>query len=478
MRNIFALLLSGLAVLASCSKNATGTAASAGVDSLVHADWSRNAVIYEVNTRQYTEEGTFNAFARHLPRLKELGVDILWFMPIHPISELNRKGELGSYYAVRDYKAVNPEFGTFADFKAVVDSAHAQGMKVLIDWVPNHTGCDNAWVTDHPEYYKRNDNGEMFGPFDWTDVYELDYSNEATCRAMIDAMTYWITQAGIDGFRCDVAGRVPTDFWNRARRELEAAAGDRSIFMLAEATEPELTQRAFDMVYNWPMKDLFTELAATQGQYSFVKEGEQPRTFPSKKAAAIDSLMAEQTAQYPADAYMMNMTSNHDLNSWEGTEYQRLGIFAPAFAVLTYILPGMPLIYTGQEAGLDRALEFFIKDTPPQWGEHADIFAFYQKLNALKHSRKELAAGSVGAPLCRIDVGGDIYAFTRSNGETGTLVAVNLTSQPQPATIEASISADCASGAIDIFTDAAPDNNFTLLPGEYRVITYNVNTAR
>ena len=180
-----------------------------------HPEWAKNAVIYEVNTRQFTPEGTFKAMGTHLDRLKDLGVDILWFMPIHPISEKNRKGKLGSYYAVKDYTAVNPEFGTLEDFKALVGEAHKRGMKVLLDWVPNHTGCDNAWVTEHPEYYARDNSGNMFGPFDWTDTYKLDYSKPATRAAMISSMLFWLIEADIDGFRCDVASEVPVDFWTK-----------------------------------------------------------------------------------------------------------------------------------------------------------------------------------------------------------------------------------------------------------------------
>ena len=179
-----------------------------------HPEWSRNAVIYEVNMRQYTPEGTFKAFEAYLPQLKELGVDILWFMPIHPISELNRKGELGSYYAVKDYKAVNPEYGTLDDFKSIVDKAHSLGMKVILDWVPNHSGCDNAWVTEHPDWYVTDSLGKMYGPYDWTDVYKFDYSNKEMRAGMIDALQYWVRDLDIDGYRCDVAGEVPTDFWN------------------------------------------------------------------------------------------------------------------------------------------------------------------------------------------------------------------------------------------------------------------------
>lgn len=199
------------------------TTQAAAPTTLQQPDWSRNAVIYEVNWRQMTPGGTLPELTDQLPRLKNLGVDVLWLMPIHPISELNRKGGLGSYYAVKDYKAVNPELGTLEQFKDFVKKAHKQGFKVIIDWVPNHSGCDNAWVKEHPDWYALDENGKMFGPFDWTDVYKFDYSNPAMRAGMIDAMKFWLTEADIDGFRCDVAMQVPTDFWNEARPQLDAA---------------------------------------------------------------------------------------------------------------------------------------------------------------------------------------------------------------------------------------------------------------
>ncbi len=390
-----------------------------------HPEWSRNAVIYEVNLRQYTPSASVKEFGEHLPRLKDLGVDILWFMPIHPISELNRKGELGSYYAVKDYKAFNPEFGTIDEFKAVVDSAHAMGMKVILDWVPNHTGCDNAWVTEHPEWFSLNDEGKMYGPFDWTDVYELNYDNRQMRAAMVDALKFWLTDIGVDGFRCDVAGEVPTDFWDEARPQLDSVKPD--LFMLAEASKPELQKHAFNMGYNWPMKDLFSEIAATSGQYSFKKEGEPMRTFPTKHAIAIDSLLAEQAATYPRDTYLMNMITNHDLNSWEGTEFDRLGNLADAFAVLSYTLPGMPLIYTGQETGMNRPFEFFKKDQCPEWEPRNNYFEFYKQLNALKHGQEALNAGESGGEIKRYNTQcNDIYAFSRSKGNSKVVVLVNL----------------------------------------------------
>ena len=380
-----------------------------------HPDWSRNAVIYEVNVRQSTPEGTFEAFLPQIPRLKDLGVDILWFMPIHPISEDGRKGKLGSYYAVRDYKGVNPEFGNIDDFRKVVKAAHENGMKVIIDWVPNHSGRDNAWVKNHPDWYQRNEKGEMFGPYDWTDVYKFDYSNPEMRKAMTDAMAYWLREADIDGFRCDVAFEVPTDFWNENRPQLEAVKP--GIFMLAEAPNPELLEHGFDMDYNWPMKDLFSAIAATSGQYTFKGEDGNIKQFPEKHASDIYVRLEEEANNYPADSYLMNMTTNHDLNSWEGTEFERLGNLNEAFAVLMYTLPGMPLIYTGQEVGMNRAFEFFEKDEAPDWNSGKDVTAFYRKLNDLKHSRKELAAGSKeGAKLERIATASDdVIAFRRGN---------------------------------------------------------------
>ncbi|MDE6287466.1 MAG: alpha-amylase [Muribaculaceae bacterium] len=400
-----------------------GRAEKPAATTVQHPEWSRNAVIYEVNLRQFTPEGTIEAFRSHLPRLRDLGVDILWLMPVHPISEDGRKGELGSYYAVKDYKAVNPEFGTMADFRKMVDEAHALGMKVIIDWVPNHSGRDNAWVAEHPDWYARDEQGNMFGPFDWTDVYKFDYSVPEMRAAMTDAMQYWLREGDIDGFRCDVAGQVPVSFWDENRPKLEEVKSD--IFMLAEATEPELMLHAFDMDYNWPMKDLFSAIAATQGQYTFVNPQGHKQSFEPAHATDIYALLNSQNATYPVDSYMMNMVTNHDLNSWEGTERERLGQLHRAFAVLTYTLPGMPLIYTGQEVGLDRALEFFVKDTPPEWGSRPDVTEFYRVLNNLKHNSPELAAGVKGAPVEMLPTASpDVLAFRRGD----VLTVVNLSS--------------------------------------------------
>lgn len=465
---IFKSIIAGIASLFTFGSNATTPTKT----NVIHPEWSRDAVIYEVNLRQYTPTGKVADFAKELPRLKELGVDILWFMPIHPISEKNRKGELGSYYAVKDYKGFNPEYGTIDEFKAMVDQAHELGMKVILDWVPNHTGCDNAWVTEHPEWFSRNEQGEMYGPFDWTDVYELNYDNREMRAAMVDAFKFWLTEIGVDGFRCDVAMEVPTDFWNETRPQLQAVKPD--LFMLAEASVPELHIDAFNMGYNWPMKDLFSEIAATAGQYTFKKEGEPMKTFPIKHAVAIDSLLADQAANYPGDTYLMNMITNHDLNSWEGTEFDRLGNLNKAFAVLSYTLPGMPLIYTGQETGMNRAFEFFKKDEAPAWEPHNEYFTFYQTLNNLKHSNKALRAGDQGGKMLRYPtVSNDVYVFSREAQGDKVVVMVNLGAKTADVTYTGT--APVQDTNINIFTGKAENHPATLAPGEYRVFINPTN---
>lgn len=397
-----------------------------------HLEWSRNAVVYEVNIRQYTSEGTFKAFEAHLPRLKELGVDVLWFMPIYPISEHNRKGTLGSYYAIKDYKAVNPEFGTLDDFKSLVKKSHDMGFKVLIDWVANHTGGDNVWLESNPEWFVRDEAGNFTSPYDWTDTYKLNYENKGMRAAMKDALKYWVQECDIDGYRCDVAYEVPTDFWNEARKELDAI---KPVFMLAEAEHASLTLNAFDMVYNWPLKDFMNRIAkgesADNAQYTHEMLG-ITIAGRSLRAQDLDLLFAKQDSLFPRDVYQMNQITNHDLNSWEGTEFERLGEGVKAFSVLTYTINGIPLLYTGQETGMNRALEFFEKDTPPDWNSGSEWFAFFQKLNELKHCEPALAAGIEGGEMIRFQTKSpDIYAFARRKGASEVVVLLNLSASAQ-----------------------------------------------
>jgi glycosidase len=310
---------------------------------VVHPEWSRNATIYEVNIRQFTLEGTFNAFSEQIPRLKKMGIDILWLMPVAPIGEKNRKGSLGSYYSVRDYKAINPEFGTLDDFKKVVEKAHQEGMKVIIDWVANHTSWDNPWITEHPDWYTKDSLGNMISPYDWTDVVQLDYTKKDVWNGMVDVLKYWIRETDIDGYRCDVAWKVPVEFWDFARTELDKV---KPVFMLAEAEIPQYHTRAFDMTYAWELHHLLNSIA--QGK---------------KNVRSLDSLLIRQDTLFPADAYRMLFTSNHDENSHKGTEFERMGEGSICMAVLTATLPGMPLLYSGQESAFNKRLRFYDKDT-------------------------------------------------------------------------------------------------------------------
>ncbi|WP_372753212.1 alpha-amylase family glycosyl hydrolase [Labilibaculum sp.] len=380
--------------------------------------WTRNANIYEVNIRQYTPEGTISAFIEHMPRLKEMGVDILWVMPIFPISEKMRKGSMGSYYAVADYRAVNPEFGTMEDLKKMVDKAHEMGMHVILDWVANHTGWDNVLMTEHPDYYTRNEVGDVVIPegTDWTDTADLNYDNEGLREYMIGSLKYWIENADVDGFRCDVAGMVPTDFWEQAREDLDSV---KPVFMLAEDGGAELVQNAFDMCYGWDFHHLMNEIA--QGE---------------KNANDIDAYYAKIDTVFPADAYIMNFITNHDENSWNGTVQERMGDAGNAFAVLTFTSPGMPLIYSGQEAGLNKRLEFFEKDTI-DWSNKS-LLPFYTELLSLKSSNKALQNGVKGGAIVRIpsDKSEKVYAFVREAEGDKVLVILNLSGQDQEFTLQ------------------------------------------
>lgn len=390
--------------------------------------WMENAVIYEANLRQGTPNRNLKGLQQQLPRLKDLGVDIIWLMPIHPISEKNRKGRMGSYYAVQDYKAVNPEFGTMQDLKDFVKAAHDKGMKVILDEVCNHTGCDNAWVTEHPEYYARNEKGEMFGPFDWTDTYKLDYNNPATRAAMADALKFWVKEADIDGYRCDVAGEVPTSFWEEVRPQLEAI---KPVFMLAEASEPSLMKKAFDADYAWPMKDVFNAIAATQGVNSYAEA--KKLNLPEMTAADIPALIEKQKTQYPRGSVHMNMITNHDLNSWEGTEFERFGPAVKTFTMLSYMLPGMPMMYTGQEVGFNHAFEFFEHDkTQPDYSPN-EYTVFYNVLNTVKHYNSALNANEPIERTNFIDSADpDVLTFTRQNGKDKIVVVANLSNKISP----------------------------------------------
>lgn len=416
---------------------------------VTHPDWARKAVIYEVNVRQYTKEGTFAAFEAHLPRLKELGVDVLWFMPVHPISEKNRKGTLGSYYAIKDYKEINPEFGTKEDFKKLVDKAHEMGFKVIMDWVANHTGCDNVWTVSHPDWYVKDDAGNFKSPYDWTDTYELNYDNQEMRAAMLEAMKYWITDFGVDGYRCDVAHEVPTDFWNNVRASLDSI---KPVFMLAESENADLMDHAFDANYSWELMHIMNDV------YKGDKNAEDIATYIKK--LSTDSTVCP-------DAIKMNFVTNHDENSWNGTEFERYGKGAEAFAVLTYTLNGMPLIYTGQEIGMTKRLSFFDKDMVPSWKENKTT-TFYKKMNELKHTNLALLAGT-GGTIRRYQTSENknLLVFSRDQGGRHMLVMINLS----PKSISYSSNDAFGKGSYtDYFTAKTIENlPGALGPWEYKI---------
>jgi len=373
-------------------------------------EWSKDKTIYEVNIRQFTSEGTFDAFATHLPRLEKMGVGILWMMPVQPIGELNRKGSLGSYYSISDYTATNPEFGSMKEFKKVVDEAHKRDMYVILDWVANHTSWDHKWMKNHKDYYTTDKSGKIVAPVpDWSDVADLNYDNKAMRRDMIADMIFWLKEANVDGFRYDMAMMVPDDFWQEAFVELKKIKPD--VFLLAEAEGPQFHSIGFTMTYAWEKHHLMKDIA--QGK---------------KLAPEMDSLIAKDLATFPVDAYRMNFTSNHDENSWQGTEFERLGEGAKAFAVMSATIPGMLLIYSGQEVALDRRLLFFEKDSIV-WVDNKNYTQFYTSLVELKKENEALWNGAYGGGYRTVETGHEkVYAYMRELNGNKVMVILNLSS--------------------------------------------------
>jgi alpha-amylase len=367
--------------------------------------WSLNSNIYEVNVRQYTPEGTFDAFAKHLPRLKDMGVDILWFMPITPISKEKRQGTLGSYYACADYKAVNPEFGTLADFTVLVKQAHSLGLKVIIDWVANHTGWDHVWTNTNPEYFKRDAEGKFYDTHNWHDVIDLNYYDHNMRTDMIEAMKFWVKQCNIDGFRCDMCHLVPLDFWCQARVELDAV---KPLFWLGETLDvPYLN--VFDCLYGWRW------MSATQKYYR-------------KEITMLQLLDTLNHYQFdlPVGTFPMLFTSNHDENTWNGTEYEKYGDMAKPLAVFNCTWNAVPLIYTAQELPLHKRLPFFDKDEIT-WNGTPELHDFYKTLLQLRKQHPALIAGETAKPqLIPNSETEHIISFERKHEGKELLVILNF----------------------------------------------------
>lgn len=373
-------------------------------------DWAHNATIYEVNIRQYTPEGTIKAFEQHLDRLQDLGVKILWIMPIQPIGQKNRKGEEGSYYSIANYHEVNPQFGSMADFKRLVEEAHARDMKVILDWVANHTAFDHPWTEEHPEWYTKDSLGEIIPPVaDWSDVADLNYDQKGLWRAMRKEMKFWLKEANIDGFRCDVAMMVPMEFWNETRQALDSI---KPVFMLAEAEGPDFHKKAFDMTYGWEAHHIFNEIA----------KGEMDLHHLTEYLAKEDSL-------YLAEDLRMNFITNHDENSWNGTVYERMGENAKNFYVLcTGLKRSMPLIYSGQEAALSKRLAFFKRD-PISWTD-TSLYSFYRQMTTLKAKHPALRNGKDESSLEILETQSDqLLAFRRASGEESLVFCLNFSDE-------------------------------------------------
>ena len=405
----------GMLALASCAKQPCCQTE--------HPCYAYDATIYELNTRQATEEGTFAAAETLLPELKESGVDIIWIMPIQKIGVLERKGTLGSYYAITDYCEFNPEFGTRADFEHFLAKAHELGMKVILDWVANHTAPDSEWTKNDGWHY-RDSLGNLMVQYDWTDISKLNYGNQDMRAEMKKAMHWWMDSIGIDGFRCDVAGEVPTDFWNDVMAELRAK--HPHMFTLAEDEDKaqELTETAFDMYYGWTLHHLMNGVA--QGK---------------KSVEDLWGYFAKVDTTLRKEAIRMNFTSNHDENSWNGTEFERMGDATDLFAAFTYVVPGMPMIYTGQMSGNHHRLEFFEKDVIDRV-ENAPQKALYKGLNDLRAANFALWSNEIGAPMVRLTADNEkVFACVRhavcpKGGENTVVAVMNMSAEPQNVNVD------------------------------------------
>ena len=369
-------------------------------------------MLYELNVRQFTPEGTFAAARQRLPFLRSLGIDAIWLMPIYPIDVEGRKGLLGSYYSIRDYKGINEEFGTEADLRDFITTAHSLGMRVLLDWVANHTARDARWLEDKPyDWYEREEDGTAKVPWDWTDTAKLNYSNHEVWRGQIEAMRYWVEQFKVDGFRCDMAMLVPIEFWQEASEELHRIK--RDIFMLAEAEEDNLFDRAFNMSYQWNIHHIMCDIAKG-----------------ARRVWDLRNAIHAERARYPREAMRMSFTSNHDENSWSGSEQARFGSALEVMTAMTFLMPStMPLIYTGQEVGYNHSFEFFERDTiPAEAYVENRTTELYRRLTSLKHKEQALAAGERGGEMIEIENNAKdcMMTFVREVDGSRVVAIVNL----------------------------------------------------
>lgn len=427
----FAAIVSAL-MLGACQDKAGNPWEPQPFVQIEHPEWARDAVLYQINTRNFTEEGTFAAAQRELPRLKELGVDILWLMPVHPIGEVNRKGTLGSPYSVQDYYAVNPEFGTSEDLKAFVDAAHEQGFHVILDLVANHTAWDNPLAIEHPDWYEKTWDGH-FRPtpwWDWSDIIDLDWSQPGVREHVGGAMEMWVRDFGIDGFRADVAGYVPVDFWETMRKRLDAI---RPVFMLGEVQQTSYHRAAFDATYGWDWHTASKRIAHGEGD-----------------ATGFFGYYAENESLWPREAMRLTYIENHDSNAWEGTIYENYGPALEAMTALSFTHQGLPMIHNGQEACNAKRLEFFEKD-PIDWsqGDNCEYGQLLHDLIAFRSANPALANGQWGAVMQQVvnDKPGQLFAWVREQDGNKVLGLFNLSNKP----VEAVLSDGLAAGSYRAF---------------------------
>ena len=373
-------------------------------------DWVRDGVIYEIYPRDFSAEGNFNGITAQLDRLKDLGVTILWLMPIHPIGQEKKKGTIGSPYAVRDYYAINPDYGTKNDLKRLITEAHRRGLKVIIDIVANHTAWDSV-LMQHPDWYKHDASGKITYPYDWFDIAALDYHNAELRRYMIDMLKFWIREFDLDGFRCDVAGQVPTDFWENARSELDHIKPD--IFMLAEAHKPELQVKAFELDYSWPLHSALTDILQGRGRASDLR-------------AAWES----EAKDWPRGALHMRFSDNHDERR-AIARFGEPGALAASAFMLT--LDGVPLLYNGMEAGdsTESGAPALFEKLPIFWpfAERRPEFPrFYQRMFALRQTSNALRRGAL--EWLRNSDESRVVTYLRRGADEEILVAINFSNRP------------------------------------------------
>jgi cyclomaltodextrinase len=372
-------------------------------------DWVRNAVIYELYVRSFSKEGTFKGVEGRLAELKSLGVDVLWLMPIHPVGEINRKGKLGSPYAVQDYYEVNEEFGTLDDFKSLVGAVHRLNMKIIIDLVANHTSWDSKLIFEHPEWFKKNEEGAIVSPNpDWADVAQLNYGHHELRKYMIEMMKYWVRDVGIDGFRCDVAELVPTEFWNIARRELDKI---KPVMMLSEGKLPEHHLEAFDLTYSWNVYDVLSNVI-----------------HDSLSVKIFDDILEKENYQYPRNSLRLRFNTNHDKNAWDAPAVKKFTpAGAKATAVLVFTFPGVPLVYNGEEVGNPKSLSLFEK-TDIDWSKDTGFRELYTKLAHLRREHSALREGDYRRVACSDS--NRVFAFARKSGNDEVLSVINFSKRP------------------------------------------------